>query len=139
MEYCCPGHLSNHHHNHDCHSCGSNCCDSHQHDSGHTDHTAQWTDYGACSETCGQGTQTRYCTGQCIHDYEIRVCDGQKCAVNGGWGTWSTWSSCSASCGTGNKHRTRVCDNPKPQHGGHGCHGNNIDTESCAFNQCPSE
>ncbi|XP_033728953.1 uncharacterized protein LOC117318060 [Pecten maximus] len=58
--------------------------------------------------------------------------------IDGGWGSWSSWSPCSTSCGTGHRSRTGVCDNPIPQHGGHGCHGNNIDTESCAFNQCPS-
>ena len=44
-------------------------------------------------------------------------------SVNGGWGDWSDYGGCTGNCGTGAQTRTRVCDNPIPQHGGADCLG----------------
>ena len=41
--------------------------------------------------------------------------------INGGWSEWSEWSTCSASCGGGNRMRSRACDQPAPAHGGADC------------------
>ena len=41
--------------------------------------------------------------------------------INGGWSEWSEWSTCSASCGGGNRMRSRACDRPVPAHGGADC------------------
>ena len=41
--------------------------------------------------------------------------------MNGGYGEWSDWSACSVTCNSGEKTRTRKCDNPSPQNGGKNC------------------
>lgn len=57
--------------------------------------------------------------------------------VPGKWGDWEEWSVCSATCGTGNKVRTRECNNPAPQYGGE-CPGNGQETEACEIRKCPT-
>ena len=42
-------------------------------------------------------------------------------AVDGIWGEWGDWSKCLASCGECTQKRTRVCDNPAPEHEGKEC------------------
>ncbi|OWF44141.1 SCO-spondin-like [Mizuhopecten yessoensis] len=114
MDHCCVRAGTHHYHTsdhagHGCDTCDSTCCDpvqTSQH-GGHTDNS-EWSLYGDCSVTCGEGTQTRYCTNHCNHDtqYEIRVCREQDCPPE-----WSDWSPCSASCGGGHmvKHCLHYC------------------------------
>lgn len=59
--------------------------------------------------------------------------------VDGGWSEWSEFGFCRAPrCDTGFRIRTRVCNNPRPQHGGAHCQGNQYEREEC-FNEqeCP--
>ncbi|XP_061870092.1 A disintegrin and metalloproteinase with thrombospondin motifs 8 [Colius striatus] len=58
-------------------------------------------------------------------------------AVNGGWGPWSPWGSCSRSCGGGVQFSYRLCDSPKPQHGGGYCEGQRAKYQSCHTEECP--
>ena len=56
--------------------------------------------------------------------------------VNGNWGSWTAWGSCKVTCGTGSKSRSRVCDNPAPEHGGADCVGDEEEQEGCILEPC---
>ena len=57
--------------------------------------------------------------------------------VNGNWGAWSEFGSCSVTCGTGEKIRTRQCNNPPPANGGDNCEGKASDDDDCNTQLCP--
>ncbi|XP_070194155.1 SCO-spondin-like isoform X2 [Littorina saxatilis] len=111
-----------------------------------------WSSWGACSATCGAGSQIRVrncnnpppsnggssCQGG---SNEARNCSKNICGptvVNGNWGGWGFWSSCSASCGGGSQTRIRSCNNPPPANGGATCSpaNSNRETQSCAQTTC---
>ena len=61
--------------------------------------------------------------------------------VNGAWGDWSTWA-CDITCGSGGlSSRSRLCNNPPPQHGGLECSSEMeeeiIDTCDSIPSSCP--
>lgn len=56
--------------------------------------------------------------------------------IDGHWGRWSAWGSCSASCGEGNRTRTRECDDPPNLNGGQYCQGGANHTEPCLIQSC---
>jgi hypothetical protein len=106
-----------------------------------------WTDFSdwsACSQTCGVGstTRSRTCSNplpqfggdECVgNDTETKSCvEIKNCPISGGWGRWTQWGECSLSCGLGKKKRTRVCDNPLPQYGGQTCPGNWEEKLTCS-------
>ncbi|XP_033728342.1 hemicentin-1-like isoform X2 [Pecten maximus] len=137
-DHCCPWH---HHNVHDCSICVSHCCTTpapvHS-----TAGPIVYSEWSTCDVNCGGGNQYRHCISNCPQQHmpeDVQQCNTQPCNttnVNGGWGTWSSWSPCSVSCGSGHRNRTRVCDNPTPQHGGHYCHGHNAAFEHCTGDQC---
>ena len=57
--------------------------------------------------------------------------------VNGNWGTWSEYGECSKTCNSGEKTRTRQCDNPPVAHGGLDCTGSNSEKTTCNADACP--
>ena len=59
--------------------------------------------------------------------------------MNGGWSVYGPWSTCSVSCGTGQRNRTRVCDDPVPNHGGADCVGEATEIGSCTGAPCISK
>uniref|UniRef100_A0A3Q2PJN0 Uncharacterized protein n=1 Tax=Fundulus heteroclitus TaxID=8078 RepID=A0A3Q2PJN0_FUNHE len=60
--------------------------------------------------------------------------------VAGNWGSWLSWSPCSETCGKGIQSRIRLCNNPPaPQHGGRKCEGNDVHTDFCNGDPCPSD
>ncbi|EDO28698.1 predicted protein [Nematostella vectensis] len=59
----------------------------------------------------------------CISGHCEDVGDSYPMAVDGAWGAWGDYSTCSRTCGGGVRHRSRRCDNPKPQYGGKDCPG----------------
>ncbi|XP_074626092.1 coadhesin-like [Acropora palmata] len=69
----------------------------------------------------------------------IRPIQKSVCAVDGGYDEWSMWSLCSATCGTGVKVRSRVCNSPPPRKGGKGCKrlGPATETVQCFEGKCP--
>ncbi|XP_031431207.1 LOW QUALITY PROTEIN: hemicentin-1 [Clupea harengus] len=107
-----------------------------------------WLPWGACSETCGKGTQTRVrlcnnpppafngppCAGP---DTQTQVCKERPCPVEGKWSSWVSWGACSVSCGGGTRQRTRLCASPAPLHGGRQCEGNDIHIDFCNSEPCP--
>ena len=67
-------------------------------------------------------------------------CNTQACPVEGQWGQWGGFTGCSATCGGGQKQRTRKCDSPPPSNGGKDCAIDALgDTEivKCNDNACP--
>ncbi|XP_074606449.1 A disintegrin and metalloproteinase with thrombospondin motifs 6-like [Acropora palmata] len=58
-------------------------------------------------------------------------------AVDGGYGPWGDWSECSHSCGGGLTIRKRLCDSPRPQHGGKLCQGHPAAYQYCNTSKCP--
>lgn len=57
--------------------------------------------------------------------------------VDGKWSEWKPWGACSVTCGSGSQSRLRVCDKPKPAHGGKECAGNSTETRKCTAKSCP--
>lgn len=109
-----------------------------------------WSAFGACSATCGGGTQdrSRSCTNpapamggaDCVGaSSESQACNEQACAgpVDGGWSAWSAFGTCTEDCGGGTQDRTRTCDNPPPANGGADCVGDDIESSVCNEQACP--
>ena len=57
-------------------------------------------------------------------------------AVDGDWGDWAEWSSCSEPCGEGTQEHYRRCDNPRPEHGGRPCRGDELQRKPCTLGDC---
>ncbi|XP_056379622.1 hemicentin-1 isoform X2 [Hyla sarda] len=109
---------------------------------------SSWQSWGACSKTCGKGTQTRMrvcnnpspsyggssCEGP---DTQTQICSDRHCPVDGKWSAWGSWTSCSLSCGGGLRQRFRECSNPAPKYGGHQCEGLEYENEFCNADLCP--
>ena len=105
--------------------------------------------YGACSLSCGGGTQTAptvckqnngttvadsFCTGT-KPAATSQSCNIQACSIDGGWSAWGG-GSCSVSCGGGSQTQTRTCTNPAPANGGAACVGASSQTISCNTQAC---
>uniref|UniRef100_UPI00193A61B8 uncharacterized protein LOC120335429 n=1 Tax=Styela clava TaxID=7725 RepID=UPI00193A61B8 len=103
---------------------------------------SEWSEYSACSATCGQGSRTRYRTcnnglpGErgCIGSpLEEHACSDSVCAF---WAAWSSWSQCSSPCGGGEMNRTRICVNGEV--GSPGCRGAGpVAVRRCNVDDCP--
>jgi len=82
---------------------------------------SSWSNYGACSRTCGRGTKTR--TRSCTspspscggsgcpgRSYQNTNCNMPCCRRDGYWSPWSLLGACSTSCDEGTRIRTRTCN-----------------------------
>ena len=90
--------------------------------------------WGACSVSCGGGSQARTCTNQCGN----AVSQSQSCTDNSGYSTASScgsWSACSTKCGSGTQSRTcnNLCSSTFTQ--SQGCYDN---SGSSAISSCGS-
>ena len=57
----------------------------------------------------------------------------------GEWSCWSDWSACSVSCGSGQRYRSRVCQNKgSPSDVGAICDGDDISRQACEMPSCTS-
>jgi len=87
-----------------------------------------WGGWSACSEACGEGSQTRTRSitkpsehgGTCPHLSETQPCNNGPCPVDCQVSDWGTWSSCDAECGDGSQTRSRTVTQP-PQNNGAVC------------------
>ncbi|XP_070203270.1 thrombospondin-1-like [Littorina saxatilis] len=81
--------------------------------------SATWTEWTACSKTCGGGTRSRNCVATCsTEDSQTEPCNTQGCTCQPGdvrWQEWKEWSACSMTlgsgdtCGNGYRTRLRMC------------------------------
>ncbi|XP_069118935.1 uncharacterized protein [Argopecten irradians] len=101
-----------------------------------SDSRGYFSDFSATSicppSECNNGAICRhecFCPG----DYFGTNCKN----LNGGFSKWSAYGECSKSCGTGNKTRTRTCNNPSPAGNGSTCSGFYLETTLCNFQSCP--
>ncbi|CAJ0609951.1 unnamed protein product [Cylicocyclus nassatus] len=92
-----------------------------------------WSDWSACSCTCGEGMKQRRreCMGNNCQgpDYDTAPCDMGPCET---WSEWCEWSTCSGSCGRGERQRTRFC-----LLGTQRCEGKDFEMETCDAGPCP--
>ncbi|XP_074645669.1 properdin-like [Tubulanus polymorphus] len=103
-----------------------------------------WSSWSRLTVTCGEGVskRTRVCNSP-KPKHNGRPCEGDSeqfktinsskpCPVNGGWSKWTSYGECqAAACQKGYQLRSRTCTNPRPQHGGRYCAGNQIDKQEC--------
>ncbi|XP_029450146.1 thrombospondin-2 [Rhinatrema bivittatum] len=126
-------------------TCNSGKCDNRIFQNGGWSY---WSPWSSCSVTCGVGNITRIrlcnspvpqmggknCQGA---GRETKQCEGAPCPINGKWGPWSPWSTCTVTCGGGMRERSRLCNSPKPQHGGRKCTGDMKEIGICNKQDCP--
>jgi hypothetical protein len=106
----------------------------------------QWTGFGACSETCGEGSKkrTREVTTEAAHGgvvcpdgrEEVETCHVVACPINCELGQWSNWGDCSSECGPGSKTRARSVA-IEAQYGGSSCDGALGEEADCEVAPCP--
>jgi len=127
-------------------SCNMQACKVEKVNGGFT----QWSEFSACSTTCGRGeqTSTRTCTnpppsggGRGCGKVTTRKkkCNLEPCKVSGGFTQWSEYSACSVTCGKGRQRRTRSCTNPPPSGGGRDCRGATEQTKKCILGKCEGQ
>eukprot|EP00057_Strongylocentrotus_purpuratus_P017491 XP_011671965.1 PREDICTED: uncharacterized protein LOC756169 [Strongylocentrotus purpuratus] len=106
---------------------------------------SSYSDWDACSVSCGGGNQTRTrtcsdptpaygganCTGENI---EVRACGEGICPTHGGWSAYGSFSLCNTDC---QKTRYRTCTNPAPKDGGDDCPDSEVDVSYCSVLDCP--
>ncbi len=122
----------------------------------------EWSPWSACSSTCGGGSTVR--SRQCVQPGESEPspsteCDGPptmmlfcnlgECESNSEWSPWGEWSECSATCGGGNRRRSRTCVQEQENYVSSfrfdirlglitsPCQGNPQQTETCSPEECP--
>jgi len=105
---------------------------------------SDWSNWGACSKTCGPGTQIRTRSilqqpkndgNTCKASEESRQCNTKPCPINCVQSDWSNWGACSTSCGGGTQTRTRSTSQVD-KYGGIKC-GPSSNTRSCNTDNCP--
>lgn len=105
---------------------------------------SSFTEWNACSKTCGTGYQTRTRTEtkaaawggkSCPTLQETRACQTESCPIDCIESKWSEWVQCSATCGGGSSFRYRSEDRSSA-FGGKGC-GVLQEKKVCNTLKCP--
>lgn len=98
---------------------------------------ACWSEWSACSASCGSGRQVR--SRRCVSSHNPfldasdcsgpgtsqQACHAHPCPGEEGWGVWSLWSE----CGSGSEERVRIrhCLSDQPSQ----CRGLDLQRETC--------
>jgi hypothetical protein len=118
-------------------ACSTNPCPVHC-------ETSDWTDWGACTKTCGSGTTTRtravtqhatFGGTACPNLEESLACNASPCPVDCVTSEWSLWGACSTTCAAGTQTRERTVSSPAV-HGGVVCPPLR-ETQACNDGPCP--
>jgi hypothetical protein len=105
---------------------------------------SEWGKWSSCSSTCGGGTQTRsrYITQYAYHNGKkcptltaAAKCGASKCPVHCELGSWGSWGKCDATCGGGQRVRSRKIV-IKASNGGDSCAATQ-NKASCNQQPCP--
>jgi hypothetical protein len=104
-----------------------------------------WSGWGACSKSCGGGTETqqRYIATPAYHggapcvgvNHDWRSCNPAACAVDCVMTSWTAYSGCSKTCHTGYMLRTRSIATV-PENGGKACEAQS-ESADCSEGDCP--
>ncbi|XP_066925332.1 SCO-spondin-like [Clytia hemisphaerica] len=117
---------------------------------------SQWSNFGTCTKTCGDGQQEqrRTCTNpvptngglSCQNNpaiidkatSKLIPCNLRTCPQNGGYCSWTN-GACNPTCGAGTLTQTRTCACPAPAFGGSDCSllGPTTNIISCTNGPCP--
>jgi len=105
-----------------------------------------WSNWTACSATCGDGTKTRSRSVTVDAKHGGKACDGaleatdlckdKECPIHCELSDWSPWGDCSTTCGKGTRSRNRHVS-VKAQHGGKTCEDALKASEECKDEECP--
>ena len=111
---------------------------------------SEWSNFSACSQTCGNSTKTR--TRTCNNPTpshggrhcealgpksDTVSCQTPPCPIHGNYSDWSEFSPCFKTCGNSSKFRRRYCTNPEPRFGGKNCSGLDFEEVLCYQAPCP--
>eukprot|EP00930_Biecheleria_cincta_P043010 TRINITY_DN29585_c0_g3_i1.p1 TRINITY_DN29585_c0_g3~~TRINITY_DN29585_c0_g3_i1.p1 ORF type:complete len:1650 (-),score=229.96 TRINITY_DN29585_c0_g3_i1:405-5297(-) len=108
-----------------------------------------WSEYSACTATCGGGMKSRsrhvdqlaeHGGRACSRNYTMTVetCNTEACPKlirNCEWSMWNDWQDCSVPCGGGMQHRSRSTL-VEATEGGQPCNGTKQEFQQCATQQC---
>jgi hypothetical protein len=103
-----------------------------------------WSEYGACSKTCANGSHSRarsvvttnaYGGVGCPKLSSSKTCDEGPCPIHCEVNAWTEWTSCTLSCGAGNQKRNRSIVT-HAAHGGYTC-PNIAEARTCNDSPCP--
>jgi len=106
---------------------------------------ADWSEWTACTRTCGGGDQFRDRTvveegangGQSCDQEPRKVnrpCNVIGCPQDCRWTDWGSWGRCSATCGSGAKTRYRKMIEARNK--GAPCDGEEVQTDTCTGEPC---
>ena len=107
---------------------------------------SNFSEFGACTKSCGGGLQTRSRTVVTGADHggvacpsltETQQCNNGPCPVDCVVSNWGDWTTCTKSCGSGQESRSRSIDE-NPTSGGAPC-GALSQTRSCNDQPCPQD
>eukprot|EP00929_Paragymnodinium_shiwhaense_P097590 TRINITY_DN59225_c0_g1_i1.p1 TRINITY_DN59225_c0_g1~~TRINITY_DN59225_c0_g1_i1.p1 ORF type:complete len:1427 (-),score=228.70 TRINITY_DN59225_c0_g1_i1:32-4312(-) len=100
----------------------------------------QWTQWTACSKSCGRGFATRYRSLAQAATAGGRMCDGSRkhtqecmptaCPRDCVWSAWTEWDACAATAGEGVQRRSRRVV-VAAQLGGAECAGGRFGSRGC--------
>jgi hypothetical protein len=105
-------------------------------------HVSEWSNYGPCSNDCGDGIQIRTRDiliqpqnggSPCLELMETQTCNLQPCPINCSVSEWSDYGPCSNDCGDGLQIRTRDIL-IQPENGGSPC-PDLMETLDCGVSQ----
>lgn len=110
---------------------------------------ADWSDWGSCSVSCGDGQEARERRVAVEADYGGIPCTGPTeasrgcflapCPVHCQWTDWTDWGECTSSCGSGQQARTRAVA-VQPAYEGDLCEGFASDSRPCeSLPVCPTD